>query len=102
MPDEPTDELARAEAANRVACMARFDRWGKPFRAIGNEFGFNVTDAMMQEGHHSPLELFDILEDRRDRLQRQWLDTNYITARVKDVFKRALARTRFVGKVVDA
>lgn len=52
--------------------MAVVDSMPAPFRALVHEYGAKIVDAMRAEGYRDPDELRDILENWRERRQREW------------------------------
>lgn len=82
--------------------MQTLEGWSRPMRKIAREYGYAIVRDMIAEGYNDPLELFDILSTRRDRMQEQWLATNFITERKRDVVAAAVARSRAVAARAQA
>ena len=59
--------------SNSTSVMDRFDRMPRNWRDLVNEYGWNVVEAMIADGHRDAAKLAPELEDGRERKQAAWL-----------------------------
>jgi hypothetical protein len=78
--------------------MEAIDQLPKSFRPLVYEFGLVIVVAMWNDGYHDARELRGILESRRDRLQREWLATDYVTPAIAENIKSAFLAPRRPGR----
>lgn len=69
----PSPQKPNAPDSTCTSVMDRFDRMPRAWRDLVNEFGWNVVDAMIEDGHRSAARLRPELEAGRVRKQEQWL-----------------------------
>lgn len=80
---------------NSVAIMRQIDRMGKKWRELVHVYGFVIVDAMIDSlGKQNYESICVALEQRRETLQRQWLNTDFIHPHHLDGFKRGFRRMR--------
>ncbi len=62
-----------------AAIMAQIDAMRPEFRALVHEYGFVMVAGMINDGYDDPLALREALETWRERRQKQWLATDFVT-----------------------
>jgi len=82
--------------------MEAIDQLPKSFRPLVYEFGVVIVVAMWNDGYRDSRELRGVLEARRDRLQREWLATEYVTPAIAEKIKGAFLAPRRPGRRVRA
>ena len=83
--------------------MADIDAMPAALRKTVHCFGYAIVRDMLEDGWQGKLgDLIDILETWRERRQQQWLQTDFITKRFRDIFHEALRRSRFVGRITES
>ena len=98
--------LAFAEASvtppdpSSVETMAAVDALPERMRALVHDYGITIVVAMWNEGFTDAGQLAPLLEERRRRAQKQWLDTDYILPKGPVVKRppRPVVRTRDNGR----